>query len=177
MSINKNQIGAGMIAIAVFLFWAFALPFYNGIVDLDTAIKERSDLLKSRSATVNNIKELDKEYQKRLSEIAKLSAIVPAKKSVAEVLSAIDDMSVKNGIQLFSSSIISQKTTDNSDNLFNLLSLEIGLNGGYPALTNFLKNLEKNLRLMDITSIDAASGLGNSSILNFTVKGNAYYLK
>jgi len=174
---NKNYIGAGLTAIAIVLFWVLALPFYNEISDLDIAIKDREDLLKSRSTIINNIKELDKEYQKRIPEIAKLSTIVPSKKSVAEVLSAIDDISKKNGIELFSSAIIGQNTSDVNANPYNLLSLEINLNGNYPGLTNFLRAFEKNLRLVDITSIDAVAGLGNTTVLNFVVKGNAYYLK
>ncbi len=177
---SKNYIGAGLIAIAIILFWALALPFYNGISDLDVAVKDREDLLNSRNAIMTNIKNLNKEYQKRIPEIAKISAIVPSKKSVAEVLSAIDDISVKNGIELFSSAITGTGSNNsNSDaNPYNLLSVEMGLNGSYPGLTNFLGALEKNLRLVDITSIDAtAPGQGNTSILNFTVKGNAYYLK
>lgn len=174
---NKNYIGTGLIAIAIVLFWALALPFYNGVSDLDTAIKEREDLLKSRNTIITNIKDLNKEYQKRIPEIAKLSAIVPSKKSVAEVLSAIDDVSTKNGVQLFSSSITSQKGSDTDAIPYNLLSVEIFLNGNYPGLTNFLRAFERNLRLVDITSVDAAGGLGNTSILNFVVKGNAYYLK
>ena len=135
-------------------------------------------MLNSRNTTITNIKNLNKEYQKRIPEITKLSAIVPSKKSVAEVLSAINDISIKNGIELFSSAITGQNTSDVSANPYNILSLEIGLNGSYPGLTNFLEALESNLRLVDITSVDAtAPGQGNTSLLNFVVKGNAYYLK
>ncbi len=177
MSPNKNYIGAGLIAMAIILFWILALPFYNRVSDLDAAIREREDLLNSKNAILTNIKELNKEYQKRIPEIAKLSAIVPSKKSVAEVLSAINDISAKNGIELFSSAIISQKTSDANNSPYNLLSIEMGLNGTYPGLTNFLQALERNLRLVDIASVDAAAGLGSTSILNFVIKGNAYYLK
>ncbi len=174
---NKNYIGAGLIAIAIVLFWAVALPFYNSVSDLDVAIREREDLLNSRNTIITNIKNLNNEYQKRIPEIAKLSAIVPSKKSIAEVLSAINDVSAKNGIQLFSSAITGQQTSDVNTNSYNLLSLEMGLSGSYPGLTNFLKALERNLRLVDITSVDATAALGNTSTLNFVVKGNAYYLK
>ncbi|MBI2062095.1 MAG: type 4a pilus biogenesis protein PilO [Candidatus Yanofskybacteria bacterium] len=177
MSPNKNYIGAGLIAIAIVLFWALALPVYNRISDLDAAIRERGDLLQSRNTIMANIKNLNKEYQKRISEITKLSAVVPSKKSVAEILSAVDDVSAKNGIQLFSSAIIGQKASETDVNPYNLLSLEIGLVGSYPGLANFLRSFEKNLRLVDITSVEAAAGLGNTSVLNFIVKGNAYYLK
>ncbi len=162
---------------AMILFWALALPFYNRISDLDSAINDRNDLLQARNAVMDNIKNLNKEYQKRIPEIAKLSAIVPSKKSIAEVLSAVDDVSAKNGIELFSSAITSQKVSDTDTNPYNLLSLEIFLNGNYPGLTNFLGALESNLRLVDITSIDATVNQGNTSILNFVVRGNAYYLK
>jgi Tfp pilus assembly protein PilO len=174
---NRNYIGAGLIAIAIIIFWALIFPFYNEVSDLDSAIRDREDLLKSRDTIINNTKELSKEYQKRIPEIAKLSAIVPSKKSVAEVLSAIDVLSLKNGMQLSSSAIISPNNSDSTAGLYNLLSVEIGLSGSYPALVSFLQALEKNLRLIDITSIDAAAGLGNTSTLNFVVKGNAYYLK
>ena len=166
-----------MIAIAVVLFWALALPLYNRITDLDIAIQEREDLLNTRSTIMANIKKLNQEYQKRIPEITKLATMVPAKKSIAEVLSAINDISSKNGIELFNSSIIGQKPSNAEDYPYNLLSLEIGLNGSYPSMTNFLRALEKNLRLVDITSIDATTGLGTSSVLNFVVKGNSYYLK
>ena len=174
---NKNYIGAGLIAIAIVLFWALALPFYNGISDLDAAVKEREDLLNSRTAIITNIKNLNKEYQKRIPEIAKLSAIVPSKKSIAEVLSAINDVSAKNGVQLSSSAMMGQKTSATDTVPYNLLSLEMELSGSYPGLTNFLKSLERNLRLVDITSVDAATSFGTISTLNFNVKGNAYYLK
>ncbi len=164
-------------AIAIILFWTLVLPFYNEVSDLDAAIKERDDLLKSKSTIITNIQGLNKEYQKRIPEIAKLSSIVPSKKSVAEVLSAINDISVKNGIELFNSAIIGQKMSNADANAYNLLSLEMGLSGSYPGLTNFLKTFERNLRLVDITSVDATAGIGNTSVLNFVVKGNAYYLK
>ncbi len=173
---NKNYIGAGLTAIAIILFWALTLPLYDRVSDLDVAIKEREDLLNSRNAIIANIRELNKEYQKRISDIAKLSAIVPSKKSVAEVLSALNDMTTRNGVGLVNSSITGQKSNDNI-NPYDLLALDMNLNGSYIALTNFLKALESNLRLVDISSIDAATGSGKSAALNFVVKGNAYYLK
>ncbi len=175
---NKNYIGAGLIAIAIVLFWTLALPLYNGVSDLDAAIKDRESLLNSRSTIIANINDLNKEYQKRIPEIDKLSAIVPSKKSVAEVLSAIDSISTRNGIQLLSSAITAQNASDANVNPYNILSVEMDLNGSYPGLTNFLDVFERNLRLMDVTSIDATvPGLGNTSVLDLVVKGNAYYLK
>jgi len=174
---SKNYIGTGLFSVTIILFWALALPFYHRISDLDVAIKEREELLSSKNSVMTNIDNLNKEYQKRIPEITKLSSIVPAKKSVAEVLSAVNNLSEKNGLQLFSSSITGQRLSEGSPDPYNVLSLEIALNGSYPAMTNFLKAFERNLRLVDITSVDAITGLGNTSVLSFVIKGNAYYLK
>lgn len=174
---NKNYIGAGMIAISIILFWAFVLPLYNRVSDLDVAIKEREGLIQSRSTIIANIKSLDQEYQKRIQEITKLSAIIPSKKSIAEVLSSLDDISLKNGIGLINSSIIGQKLSSTNTDSYNILPVELILNGSYLSLTNFLKALESNLRLIDITGVDASIQNENSANLNLSVKGRAYYLK
>ena len=66
---RKNYIGAGLIAIAMVLFWSLVLPFYSGISDLDAAIKEREDLLNSRNTIMTNIKNLSIEYQKEFPKL------------------------------------------------------------------------------------------------------------
>ncbi len=174
---NKNYIGTGLIAIAIVLFWAFALPLYDAISDLDAAIKDRNSLLSSRNTIITNINNLNKEYQKRTAEITKLSAIVPAQKSIAEVLSAVDNITSKNGIQLISSTIAGQNISGTDTGSYNILSIDLSSVGSYPGLTNALRAFESNLRLIDITSLDAASGSGNNTSLNFNIKGRAYYLK
>lgn len=174
---NKNYIGAGLIAIAIVLFWALVLPLYDAVSDLDAAIQERNDLLASRNTIITNINNLNKEYQKRIPEITKLSATVPAKKSIAEVLSAVDNITAKNGIQLISSTIVGQNVSSADTSPYNLLPIDMSLSGNYPGLTNLLGALERNLRLIDITSVDAVAVSLINPALNITIKGNAYYLK
>ena len=74
---SKNYIGTGLFSVTIILFWALALPFYHRISDLDVAIKEREELLSSKNSVMTNIDNLNKEYQKRIPEITKLSSIVP----------------------------------------------------------------------------------------------------
>src|SRR3989344_1099401 len=174
----KNYTGAGMISIAIILFWSFVMPTYNRISEIDAAVTERQELLNSRTTIIENIYKLDKEYKKRISDIAKLSTIIPPKKSIAEVVSSIESLSGRNGIELFSSSVTSQKT-ENDKSPYNILNVEMALNGNYLSLVSFLKGLEKNLRIIDLFSIDASkiAREDNSTLLNFAIKGSAYYLK
>lgn len=175
MNPTKNYIGAGLLALAFFGAWGWAYPEYNNISELNIGIKERQDLYDSRSATIKKIQDINKEYQQKSADIAKISAVLPSKKSLAETLSAIDKLSSQNGLQLVSATVTGQPSNDPT-NVYNLMPIELALSGNYLAFESFLQSTEKNLRLIDIIAINATSE-GETSLLNFNVKANAYYLK
>jgi len=58
MNLNKNYIGAALISLAAFFFWGWILPGYNVISELKTLVRERQDLISSRSAIIANIKNI-----------------------------------------------------------------------------------------------------------------------
>jgi len=177
MITNKNYIGAGLVALAIIGAWGWTLPEYNKISELKLAINERKELYDSRSAIIQKIKNLNTEYQQRSVDITRISSVLPDKKSLAEMVSAIDKLSSQNGLQLINATVVG-KPSDNQALDYNFLPIEISLNGSYPAFTGFLQSAEKNLRIIDITSMDAsANSIDNPDLLNFSIKGNAYYLK
>lgn len=177
MNPNKNYIGAGLIALALIGAWGWVFPEYNKISELNIALEERQELYDSRSAIIKRIKDLNKEYQQRAADITRISSVLPSKKSLAEAVSAIDRLSTQSGLQLISATIAG-KPSDSQEGAYNFLPIEISMGGGYPGLVSFLQAAEKNLRIIDITSMDAAAGSAdNPRLLNFSLKGNAYYLK
>ena len=177
MSPNKNYVGAGLIALALIGVWGWILPEYNKISELNIALNERQELYDSRSAIVKKIQDLNKEYQKRAADITRISSVLPSKKSLAEIVSAIDTLSIQNGLQLISA-IIVDKSSGSQAGAYYSLQIEIAMNGSYPGLLSFLRSAEKNLRIIDIISIDMTAGLtDNPGLLNFSMKGKAYYLK
>ena len=98
--INKNYIGAVLISLAAFFFWGWVLPGYNTISELRKSVKERQELILSKSAIMANINALTQEYKKRSSDIKRLSSVVPNKKSVAEIVSTMEKIASSNGMQL-----------------------------------------------------------------------------
>ena len=177
MNPNKNYIGAGLVALALIGAWGWILPEYNKISELNVALKERQELYDSRSATIKRIRDLNKEYQKRAADVTKISSVLPSKKSLAEMVSAIEKISAQSGLQLISATIAG-KPSDGQAGPYNFLPIEITMSGGYPELISFIRSAEKNLRVIDITSINAAAGSSDKpGLLNFSMKGSAYYLK
>jgi len=173
----KDYIGALLVGLALFSAWTWGLPTYNRISDLKATIKEKEDILSSRNSLIGKIKELNNQYQQRASEIGKLSSVVPKDKSVAEIVSAVENISSRNGLQLINISVSEQGSKPGDQ--FSTLAVNIVLNGSYPSMVSFLQDMEKNIRLSDVTAIEASKGNNpnDPSSLNLRLNISMYYIK
>lgn len=176
MNLSRTYIGAFLVAIAGILFWTLLMPAYDNVMAQREAISERTDIIKARSDIIANISALTQEYAKRSTDIARFASIVPAKKSTPEIISSIQALATQNGLQLTTIALTAGSTGQNA-NPYQEQSIDLGLNGGYPAFKSFIMALERNIRLIDVISIDASPTVDNSPIISFHVKGNAYYIK
>lgn len=177
MNTNKNYIGAALVALAFVGAWGWILPEYNRISELGVAINERQALFSSRSAIVQRIQTLNNEYQQRSADVAKISSVLPSKKSLAEIVSSLDKITTQNGLQIVNASIIGRETGSQTS-AYTTLPISISLNGSYRGLVSFLQSVEKNIRIMDVASINASSASAeNPGLLNLLLLGNTYYLK
>jgi len=176
--INKNFIASLIFGVGCFLFFAIALPQYDALANIRALIKERQELLAQRTAMLDNVKELIKQYQARKTDIDKLVLLLPPQKQIDQVISSIQTAAQQTGMQLRGMSVsgsaagdagVSHKTT--------FIKLELG--GSYPILIAFLKEMEKNLRLFDVLEINASqdSSAKTPGLLSFEVKISAYNVK
>ncbi len=175
MTLSKSYIGAILIAAAGIIFWAFLMPLYDGVGAKREAISQRTTLIETRGGIINNIKELAQEYSKRSSDISHFASVVPAVKSAPELLSSIQALATQNGLQL--TTIALSGSINQNISAYQEQSIDLGLNGSYPAFKSFLMAVERNIRLIDVLSVDASPSSENSDIITFRVKGTAYYLK
>jgi len=171
----RTYIGALLVAIAGIIFWVLLVPTYDNIMAQREAITERADILKNRGNIITNINALTQEYVNKSVDITRFAAIVPAQKSVPEIISSIQTLATQNGLQL--TTITLSGGANKNTNSYQEQSIDLGLAGSYPAFKSFLMALEKNIRLIDIISLDASPTSDNSPIISFRIKGNAYYLK
>lgn len=173
----KNYLGTLCIALGLFIVMAMAWPQYNHIGQLRAAIGEREIILAERQSLIEKVKTLESEFKKRENDVQRFGSVIPAKKSSAEIVTAIENIATTSGMQL--SGLIMANKDANETDPYESLTIEINLNGSYPSLVNFLAALEQNLRLMDVTSIEAgmAAVPSGQQALSFRVKVNAYFLK
>ena len=101
--------------------------------------------------------------------------MIPNKKSVAELVSTMENIASRNGMQLTGGTISEQSAEAGKQ--YGMLLLDFNFSGNYLSLDGLLNNIEKNLRLLDVAFIDISpSSFGASSLLDFRVRINAYFL-
>ncbi len=172
---TRPYVGAIIIAVAFLAFWVVSMPLYDKVTANREALAERTTLLEGRSAIIASIRAITKQYIEHSADVERFASIVPPQKSAAEIVSAIETLATQNGVQLTTLAV--GPTLTQSQNPFQDQTVEIGINGAYPAFKSFLAALEKNIRVIDITSVDGSPTTENSPIIAFRIKGNAYYLK
>ena len=176
----KNIIGSVFISIAALIFWIFILPGYELRSYLESSVGARASVLNVKSELIQKVADLDGDYQNKFTELRRLSLVIPPEKNIAEVLTAIEDISSQSGINLFDFTV-SEGSSSNSAKPYNLLSLTLSFSGQYESVLGFLDHIERHIRLIDVTSFDIGIKEDESTesqiILSASLKANMYFLK
>jgi Tfp pilus assembly protein PilO len=174
---NKKLFGAILVSAALFAFWIFVYPKFGDISAVRQAITERQALVTQRQDLSDRIKKLTDEYRSRATEIATFSAVLPAKKSIPEIIQTLQNVTSAAGAQVSDMSVSEVANTSGAALPVNKIQIAITARGTYAMLKNVLDGLEKSIRLLDVTNIEAVLVPGQSGTLSFTIKASGYYLK
>jgi Tfp pilus assembly protein PilO len=176
MSLTRMYIGACLIAIAGMLFWLLVMPLYDTMTEQKDALAERSQLLENRNSILANISALTQQYAANADDIKRFASIVPAQKSVPELVSSLQALANQNGLTITGLGL-SSGSSPTEDQSYQSQPIDLGVTGSYLSFKSFLAAMEHNLRIIDISSIDANPTSENSPVINFRLKGIAYFLK
>ncbi len=189
------------IIISVALFFVFTDPIYGDVRKLNTevstyntALSNSTELQKTRDTLVNVYKNVTKEDKDNLAHflpttIGNIELILEIEKIANLYGMPIKDIkfetkSLEQGIVNKDNIVVAEK--DPSDYLpYGVFPLEFVIEGRYDTFVTFLKDLEHNLRLVDVKSISfsvpppTAGGANttNPNIYTFTLKIEIYWLK
>jgi Tfp pilus assembly protein PilO len=172
---GRVYLGAATVAITGILFFVLVMPSYDGISARRVALDERNQMITDQTAIVAKLNDLRQQAATRAGEIKQFSYVVPATKNAADLVSMLQALANQNGLQLTNMSMGTGGSTDKSP--YVVQSIDLGLSGGYIAFRSFIDSIEKNIRIIDIDSIDAAPTTDNSPIIGFRVKAHAYFLQ
>ena len=142
-------------------------PYLNEIkmqISQDIATEKNYSVIKQQK--INKLIEQREEFDNiNIKEFEKINYILPKEEDIPNLFAQIEAMAKEYNLMLtsISTSNYNEKTEKgvviNNPNSINKILVSIILDGGtdYEALKNFLKSLEYNIRLLDISSINISS--------------------
>jgi len=164
------------IAAAAIIFWVL-LPLWHSTQAALELKKGNENNLAQRKQLAANLERLIGQYNERASDLTSFSKAIPVGQNIPELLINLEALASENGL-IFSG--VNFKPEDLKAPGIKTLIMEIKVKGSYPAFQNYLKGMEKSLRLFDVTSISfngIAPGQVNVNLnnLEFNLSVNTYY--
>ena len=161
-----------LVAIAVTAFFLFVQPLYGEIGTLRTEKASYDEALSNSKALENERDKLTQKYNSITAEnLDRIKKLLPENVDNIRLILEIENVAVPYGMVLkdvkynqtvkananASAGEVTGGATDNSSREYGAWDLEFSTTGTYSNFTNFLKSLESNLRIVDISSIDFSS--------------------
>ena len=158
---------------SILIFFLLVLPAFDQTRMLLGSVKERKEILKEVEELLNQVKNLKGEIEARKNDIDKLDRLLPREKELPEFLSNIESTISASGM------ILSEMNLSEvpGQGRIGKINGTLKLTGSYPFFVNLLDLLEKNLRLIEIGTVDAASQLAEGvKTLNYDLSFEINYL-
>jgi len=191
-----------LIGIGTAGFFMFTKPLYKEISILKTQVASYDEALNNSKSLESERDKLTQEYNTiDKNNLTKLEKMLPDSVNNIRLILEIEKLSLQYGMALkdikydTKSQTTGTATTpviqSNKNNLavkdnkdYGAWDLGFSTQGSYFDFLNFIKDLEKNLRIVDITSIEFSSNTGTglattlpSSIYKYNFNIRTYYLK
>lgn len=188
--------------IAIVLFFVFIDPLYGEVKQLrtdvstyNTALDNSTELQKVRDSLIETYKGVKTEDKDRLAHF------LPSTIGNIELILEIEKIANLHGMPIgnikFDTKNLESKDAINTDNVvvaesdpqdylpYGIFPMEFIIEGRYDSFVAFLKDLEHNLRLVDIKSIsfeipslvNTSGNTTDPNIYSFTLEVETYWLK
>jgi Tfp pilus assembly protein PilO len=189
----KTIIIALCLLLSIFISWQFIWPAYNNFQAKQSVADVKQQEYNKLKDLVDKLNELTKDYKTKADSVDKLEQIAPPGKNIPELLNQFESLSAQSGMILHSIDFAEgagaqaqAKQTVSPDQAaaqqneaasapVNELGINIRVSGSYEAFKNFLTNIEKNLRLVDIQTLGFSVSGQQNDLYDYSVSGKAYY--
>lgn len=142
---------------------------------LQDVLKRLEDIKKIKIDLVNAYNSVSEENFARINKVA------PANASEGDLLVAFEKMSKSNGLLLKSIEIKPVTKQDTGllivkEDPYDTVAISVKLDGSYDSLKSFLGDLEKSLRITDVTSLSFQAG-ESATTYEYSLEAHAYLKK
>ncbi len=164
-----------LIAATIFLLARFIKPSFDKTKELTLEIKETEENIKLLQEHKTKSESLIQSYLNLGDQVESINLALPDNPQTAQVLAVLDMISKKTGISLNSLSF--REVTKDSQNH---LEIKTRFSATYESAKEWIEEVEKELRIIDITESDIKSSISSkgkvSDILEYNITLVTYFL-
>ncbi len=184
-----------LIGVSVAIFFTFTNPLYKDINLLRTEVAAYDQALNNSKALENEREKLTQKYNSIGGEnLNKLQKFLPESVDNIRLILEIEKLAIPYGMALkdvkydavqkeslkSSPGVISGGVTAETRKDYGIWNLEFSTEGSYNNFVHFIKDIENNLRIVDIASLSFTSSSGSnfsSDVYKYNLKIKTYWLK
>lgn len=189
----KNIILLILIAAAIWIFWGYTRPIYEKAGGLREVRTDYENKLAQANEFRQKYEDLATQYQSfSETDLANLSRLVPDKVDAIRLVIEVSDIAARQGLLVkdiaINESAKEKKGKNNPEEIFNVVAvkpnfssvdLSFSVTGSYERFVAFLQDLEKSLRILDVTEIkfETAENSSSGNSYDFSLGLRAYWLE
>jgi Tfp pilus assembly protein PilO len=179
MSPREKNLLIFFLLVAIALSGYFiAIPAIDQIQALRTEIPAREAIEERKKAQLSELEKLNAEYQQNRALVNEISAQLPSRKDIPNIVRQLEDMAGRSGLRFsgvsFSDGEMKREITI-TDNAISRLDLGISLSGSKSQLATYLGLVENNVRIMDVSSVSISNPIASDAQLG--LRATVYYIK
>jgi len=180
----KNLINIVLILAFVAVIVFLDVPGVQNVLNLRKDIASQKEIFIQAQTLGDKLEKLTKSYEENKDSVEKSNYILPSDEEVATLTVQFEALAFEQGLVLekIEFTTLKQEITIREGESqppppnYQILNVTTKLAGTYPALKNFLRAVEENIRLMDVDSINfSVSSEETPEIFDFDLSLNTYY--
>lgn len=171
-----------MLVVGVFLTLFLLVPEWRNINTEKEERKKSENSLEEWNTYLANINDLSARYEQSASDLEKLSLTIPSDSQMPELLIQLGEIIKRNGLIATKINFAAKGETPaeqlKSPSKIKTIEIELMMEGTYPNFKKFLNDMEKGVRLTDVSSVSFAKGSEStgSDVMKFEIMLSSYYL-
>lgn len=177
---SKNLFGAFVVGLALFAAWPFVWGKWQTVQALQDALASREVMVAERADALENLEREFTKFDENLAgdDAEKFAAMVPSQRETAEIISAIDTIAGGTGMSIIEVGLSEpvQRARDNTQASLKEVIVTIEMEGSYASFTSFLSQLEFNIRLFDVQTLEITQDRNRPGVQGYTLDAKAFFL-
>jgi Tfp pilus assembly protein PilO len=136
----------------------FIMPEYDNLTlaKADRAAQEES--LTSKQAYLTKLNKLKEKYDEAKGLVPRVDQIFPSTPDIPNLLAEVPDIAGRNGMNVTNIAFSDTKGASTDDatapaESYKSMLINLSVSGSYDSFKNFLRDMEKELRIMDVQSV------------------------